>query len=136
MIEQGSRGWIKTVQILQNLLGPHSQNLAKAMDRTSQRHSLLTKNLANANVTGYKREDIDFAIEIEDREGSSRLEEVRSRLAGNHRSTKGSVRIDGSSVDLEKEVMAIAESELRYQMLTEMTSRYFSGLKSVIREGR
>ncbi len=32
--------------------------------------------------------------------------------------------------------MAIAESELRYQTLTEMTNRYFTGLKSVIREGK
>lgn len=50
--------------------------------------------------------------------------------------TKGSVRVDGSSVDLEKEVMSIAETQLRYEMLTEMTSRYFRGLKEVIREGR
>lgn len=46
------------------------------------------------------------------------------------------IRIDGSSVDLEKEVTAMAETELRYQALTDMTASYFSGLKNVIREGK
>jgi flagellar basal-body rod protein FlgB len=47
-----------------------------------------------------------------------------------------SLRLDGNNVDVEREVMSIAETEHRFNALTEMTSRYFSGLKSVIREGR
>ena len=39
-------------------------------------------------------------------------------------------------MDMEKEVMALAETELRYQMLTDMTASYFRGLKNVIKEGR
>ena len=50
--------------------------------------------------------------------------------------TEGSIRRDGNSVDLESEVVALAETDLHYRMLSEMTGRYFSGLKSVIREGR
>ena len=41
-----------------------------------------------------------------------------------------------NGVDLEKEVMSLAETELRYQALTDMTSGYFSGMKNVIREGK
>ena len=32
--------------------------------------------------------------------------------------------------------MSLAETELRYQALTDMTSGYFSGMKNVIREGK
>jgi len=32
--------------------------------------------------------------------------------------------------------MSIAETEMRYQALTDMTSNYFSNLKTVIREGK
>ena len=56
--------------------------------------------------------------------------------SGDVQESKGSVRVDGSSVDLEKEVMSVSETQLRYEMLTEMTSRYFRGIKNVIREGR
>ena len=32
--------------------------------------------------------------------------------------------------------MSIAETELRYQALSDMAAGYFAGLKNVIREGR
>ncbi len=125
------------MQILDNLFGPHTRNLERALNRTSQRHGVVTNNLANVNVPGYKRRDVDFAISLEQAENQSgsRIQALQSRLSGPNAGA-GSVRIDGNSVDLESEVMAIAESELRYQTLTEMTNRYFTGLKSVIREGK
>lgn len=125
------------MQILDNLFGPHTRNLERALNRTSQRHGVVTNNLANVNVPGYKRRDVDFAISLEQAENQSdsRIQALQARLSGPNAGA-GSVRIDGNSVDLESEVMAIAESELRYQTLTEMTNRYFTGLKSVIREGK
>ncbi len=117
------------MQILDNLFGPHAKNLERALDRTTQRHSLLTENLANVNTPGYKRKDVDFDIALEQ-------EMNRGRDASSPRVDPGSIRVDGSSVDLETEVASLAETELRYQMLTEMTARYFRGLENVIREGR
>ena len=159
------------MQIFKNLFGAHSANLEMAMDRTSQRAGLLTKNLSNVNTPGYKRMDTDFGITLAGHEQSfsERSAAIRAqskkfqsldvndirqnRLGVNRQLTRrglfdnpdgtgdvtrnpGSVRIDGNSVDLEKEVMSIAETQLRYELLTEMTSRYFSGIKSVIREGK
>ncbi|MCW5936213.1 MAG: hypothetical protein KIT11_02765 [Fimbriimonadaceae bacterium] len=118
---------------LNKLMGPHSLNLERALDRTAERHSLLTTNLANVNVPGYKRRDIDFGIELE---GAQGRRAGSLRRTGDPQSKSGSNRIDGNSVDMEKEVVAIGESEVRYETLIELTSRYFSGLKTVIREGR
>lgn len=117
---------------LDNLLGTHDQNLQRALDRTSERHGLLVGNLANADTPGYKRRDLDFNIVLQDQLDQS----GKLRSATSPEVSKGSVRVDGSSVDLEQEVMSIAQTELRFQTLTEMTARYFSGLKYVIREGR
>lgn len=117
------------MRILDNLFGPHTRNLEKALDRTTQRHTLLTENLANVNTPGYKRKDVDFNIALE-----QEMDRVRSDNAP--RVDQGSIRVDGSSVDLETEVASLAETELRYQMLTELTARYFRGLENVIREGR
>jgi flagellar basal-body rod protein FlgB len=126
------------VQILDKLFGPHSRNLERALDRTTLRHSVVSGNLANVNVPGYKRRDVEFGVALETAEGQrqERFQSLQNRLRGEVRTDHGSIRIDGNSVDLERETVAIAETELRYQMLTEMTSRYFSGLKNVIKEGR
>lgn len=115
--------------ILDNLFSGHLDNLSRALNRTAQRHGLLINNLANVNTPGYKRRDVDFAITLAQEEGRGMNRQPEERLSGG-------VRIDGNGVDLEQEVTALTETELRYQMLTEMTNRYFSGLKNVIREGR
>lgn len=125
--------------MLEKLFGPHAANMAAAMTRTTQRHTLLGDNLANVNTPGYKRRDVDFGVELQ--RAQQAREQRRSHLSGepilsDERIDNSDVRVDGSSVDLEKEVVALAETELRYQALTDMTGRYFSGLKNVIREGR
>ena len=117
--------------MLDQLFGSNPANFERAMSRASQRHELLSENLANVNTPGYKRKDMDFAIQLGDELGKS-----KSFLSNEATTDRGSVRVDGSSVDLEKEVVEMADTELRYQMLSEVTSRYFSGLKNVIREGR
>ncbi|MFM9872791.1 MAG: flagellar basal body rod protein FlgB [Fimbriimonadaceae bacterium] len=124
---------------MKNLFGPQSRNLEKAMGLTSQRAGLLSRNLANVDVPNYKREDIDVAITPEtnsDPSGGSNLHKMNEKFGRNKTAGGQSIRIDGNSVDLENEVMSIAEMEMRYQLLSEITSRYFQGLKSVIREGR
>jgi flagellar basal-body rod protein FlgB len=116
--------------MLDRLFGVHSINLEQGLDRTSRRFTLVTNNLANVNVPNYKRRDLDFSVQLAKSEA-----DIASRQAGES-VDMGEIRMDGSSVDLEQETMAVAETELRYQLLTEMTNRYFTGLKNVIKEGR
>lgn len=129
------------------------------MSRATQRQSLLSANLANVNTPGYKRRDIGFDIALEKAlDVSQAIPSATGTLSVRTAATvgatemskfdkmredralkngePGSLRLDGNNVDLEKEVMAIAETELRYQALSDMAARYFSGLKNVIREGR
>ncbi|GMV87227.1 MAG: hypothetical protein AMXMBFR81_01580 [Chthonomonas sp.] len=122
------------MKILDSFFGPHSQNLAKALDRTTMRHGLLTNNLANINTPGYKRRDVEFGIALEQEMNSGHR--GASSPDGEVKVTQGSMRLDGNSAVLEQEMMGIAETELRYQALTEMTSRYFRGLRDAIKEGR
>ncbi|MBX3119380.1 MAG: flagellar basal body rod protein FlgB [Fimbriimonadaceae bacterium] len=125
------------MRILDNLFGPHIDNLSDALHKASERHGLLAENLANVNTPGYKRKDMDFNIVLKGEQKKLLLadNDLHSRRFVNG-AENASVRVDGSSVDLEKEVMSIAETELRYQALTDFTNRYFSGLRNVIREGK
>jgi flagellar basal-body rod protein FlgB len=127
-----------TVAYLENIFGPTSARLGRAMNLASERQGLLMKNLANVNVPGYKREDMDFNLRLDEAMGAEADEFDQAFAKGRvrHSESQSSQREDKNSVDLEAEVMSIAETEHRFLALTEMTSRYYSGLKSVIREGR
>lgn len=118
---------------LDNLFGPQVNNLQHALSRTSQRHALLANNLANVNTPGYKRRDMDFSITLQEEMEKPGAAVMNGESGA---STGGTLRLDGNGVDLEKEVMSLAETELHYQALTDMTSSYFAGMKNVIREGK
>jgi flagellar basal-body rod protein FlgB len=131
------------VRVLNNLFSPHLTNLQSALGKATQRQSLLTNNLANVNTPGYKRQDVDFDIVLAQEMGganpalgSEGAAQFSAQQKEATRSNGTSMRVDGNNVDLEREVFALAETELRYQALTDMTASYFQGLKSAIREGR
>ena len=71
---------------LENLFGPKFDQLHQGLGLASQRQGLLMRNLANANVPGYKRQDMDFHVQLQDRLG----------LKGPH-PRGGEVRFDGSN---------------------------------------
>ena len=118
-----------TVRILENLFGPTVENYGKAMSRATLRSSLLTNNLANVNTPGYKRRDVSFDMA---------LEGEKNKFASLNRDSEiqtdtSSIRVDGNNVDMETEVMGLAETEQRYNALTEMSANYFNDLKTVIK---
>ena len=124
------------MEIFDNLFGAHLDRLQTALGRTTQRHGALTNNLANLNTPGFKRKDVDFTVALD--EANSKFPNLQQwkQERENCAQDQSSLRLDGNNVDLEREVFSIAETEMRYQMLTDMTASYFSGLKNVIKEGR
>lgn len=121
------------MKALETLFGNYALDLNKALDRATHRNSLLARNLANVNTVGYKRTDSKLDIKLtEDGSFAGMLDDQGEEDV----TDPGSLRLDGNNVDLERESFAIAETELRYQMLSDLTNKHFSGLKSVIREGR
>lgn len=129
-----------TVRILEGIFSPHVNNLQRALGRATERQALLTNNLANVNTPGYKRQDVDFNIVLESEltpKAPIGPEAAARRASESGRQTSdSSLRLDGNNVDLEQEVFSLAETELRYEALSEMAASYFQGLKSAIREGR
>lgn len=120
--------------ILEGLFGPQVNNLSRSLKQTSLRHTLVSENLANVNTPGYKRRDLDFGIALET--ADSKLKGNRLHGDSQIKVSGGAMRRDGNSVDLESEVAAMAETEFRYRLMTDLTNRYFSGLRNVIREGK
>lgn len=112
-------------------------NYQAAMSRATQRHALIADNLANVNTPGYKRKDLDFDIVLDAAKNPDkvRLQQMQDEQA-QRASDQTSLRQDGNNVDMEREVMSMSETELRYETLAQLTSTYFSELRSAIREGK
>lgn len=126
-----------TVPFIDNMFSGRLANLQSALGRTTQRHSLIADNLANVNTPGFKRKDVDFNIILDAQmnPGKVSMQQMRDQQI-QQASDQTSLRLDGNNVDMEREVMSMAETELRYETLTQLTTGYFSELKSAIHEGK
>ncbi len=124
--------------------------LSRVLDLRSARHEILAANIANADTPGYRGVDLVFEEEL--RKALLSAQEVR--LAKTHSKhlpeafPPGSVigRIeptgtilvgnDLNSVDLEQEMVRLAENSLLYEAAVQALSKRLRGLKEAIREGR
>jgi flagellar basal-body rod protein FlgB len=125
--------------MLERLLNTESfQAASGALDGLSARHSAISDNIANVNTPGYKRKDVPFEAALD-----RALHENACAPAGCAkpfkptvtRDTATSNRPDGNNVDIEREMVMMADNTLRYQTLTQYVAGFFSGLKAVINSG-
>lgn len=117
----------KTIGMLSDLVGARSQ-----------RHQVLASNVSNIDTPGYEPKDVDFQNLIESMQGKG----IRmTRTSGKHlpAATAGgslSVVRTGDKVDMDREMVSIAENHLMHNAAVEMLARKFRALQSVIREGK
>ncbi len=121
--------------MLDNLFSPQLGNMQRALDQTTKRQALIMTNMANVNVPGYKRKDIDFHVALQGHIAEQYKMDLEQKAAQDA-SDQTSIRVDGNNVDMEKEVMSVHETALHFEALTNITSTYFANLKNVIREGK
>jgi flagellar basal-body rod protein FlgB len=133
-----------TPEMLERLLGTQTFLTAQgALDGLSARHSALSDNIANVNTPGYKRKTVPFEQALE-RAVQSTVSPCTEAACGPMkpfsppvvREMHTSGRTDGNNVDVEREMVLLAENTLRYQTITQYVGGFFSGLKMVINSGR
>jgi len=126
--------------------------LQKSMDALALQHQVIANNVANIDTPQFKRSVVSFQDQLRaavDKTDSSplwRTNPMHFPLQKNvslrdfqpqvRTVTETIGRNDGNNVDMEMEQALLAENNLLYNSLTEVTSRYLSGLKHVITEGR
>lgn len=117
--------------------------LNKGLDGLWLRQQVTMENIANYSTPGYKSKFVDFENILRanlDSIGKNTKSEVNEKIDFSNiivqDNENQSLRLDGNNVDLEKENLQLAKTQLQYMYtLTEMNS-YFSKLKSVISEGK
>ena len=116
--------------------------LNKSLDGLWLRQQITMENIANYSTPGYKSKFVDFEsllksnLESVSENNSETNNQIKSSNIIIEENNDQSFRLDGNNVDLEKENLQLAKTQLQYMYtVTEMNS-YFSKLKSVISEGK
>ncbi len=122
--------------------------LKKALDSQSQRHLLIASNISNIDTPGYKAKDIDFKGALRAALGSSDGLALRTTHSGHIGPNKDDIRglqaepfnepdaakSNGNNVNIDKEMMKLAENQISYNATVQMMSKRHSTLMVAITE--
>lgn len=132
------------------LFGDTYAILEKSMNLRSQRHTVISANIANAETPNYKAVKVDFEDELKrvvpqkDQLNlkvtstrhvttSCRIEDVQAKPTIEKTEA---LRADENTVDLDKEFVALSKNKLMYDVSTEIISRKLKGLLTAIKESK
>lgn len=122
-----------------------------ALDGLTRRQEAIASNVANVDTVGYKRKSVSFERalrdELEAARGTKALSTTDPRHIANG-ATGGkdpngtenrdivASRNDDNRVSVDEEMALLADTQLRYQALTQSTSSRLGTLRNIIRGGR
>lgn len=136
-----------------NALFDNTVHLAeKALDLRSQRHDVLLSNIANADTPNYKAFDllVNEALARDASQGDD-IQMARTNPAdfGDDGADDGmpearmvelppqvSLRGDGNTVDMDREMAALAENQLQYKIAAQLLVQKFQRLNNMIQGGK
>ena len=123
--------------LLQNLYEQENYLVAKKLlDATHLRHESLANNLANVETPGFKRRDLPKTFSVELRRAVERKDfrRVKSLLPRSLEDRQAKpVRMDGNTVQLDEELLAMNRNALNYEYLTQMVSGSIKELNLAIK---
>lgn len=99
---------------------------------TADRQQLVASNMANIDTPGYHTKDVNFqtAMQRVMNDGNdAHLENATSEVVGLPE------RPDGNNVNIDRESMLLAQSQLQYQMGVQLIKAEFHRLLTAIKEG-
>lgn len=108
--------------------------LERALEASSIRQQVLNNNVANAKTPGFKRSRVDFEGELAQAlEAKQNPDAVRPTVV---RESDSLGRPDGNNVDVEAEMVKVAENQIWQAVLARQISDHFARLRMAIHDGR
>lgn len=111
---------------------------AEALAQKSARHSTITANVANLDTPGYRTMDVTFRKALEDA-GVRMLSTSPGHMAPPNQKgsmdlveISGNERRDGNNVNVDKEMVKLAQNQLEYRFLARMMARKFARYREAI----
>ncbi len=108
----------------------------KLLDASVMRQEAIATNIANAETPGFRRIDLapDFAVQLKARMAAGDFgktsNSIRPQLVED--ANARSVRPDGSTVEIERELMQMNRTAVEYDYLSEIVSNNIKRLKLAI----
>ena len=116
---------------MNDLSTPMMNLLEKFLDFTSQRHQLVTSNMANIDTPGYRTKDLDFRGELH-----RAVADGGTSFLPVARSVPGLLeRPDGNNVSLDREGLLLAEVQMQFGLGIQLLHHEFQNLLMAINEG-
>ena len=112
------------------------QMARKLLDAAVLRQEAISSNIANAETPGYHRLDIapDFAQQLKSRiaagDFAANADQIKPQLAEDL--TARSLRPDGNTVEIERELLAMNHNAVQHEYLTELISGNLKQLRMAI----
>jgi len=124
--------------------------LSRALDMMSERHKLLSSNIANQDTPDFKAKDINFIDELRAVQSSGGVQNITRtnpmHISGNAGFNSSGARItnrpesnsgyDNNSVNVELEMANMAQNSILYNASAQVISTKFRMIANAIREGR
>jgi flagellar basal-body rod protein FlgB len=106
-------------------------SLERFLEVTTDREQTIAANMANVDTPGYHTKDVNFkqALMQANDTQEAQFTPVVSEVSGLME------RPDGNNVNLDRESMLLAQSQLQYQMGTQLVKSQFHQLLSAINGG-
>lgn len=108
----------------------------KLLDVAALRHEAIATNVANVETPGFRRLDIapDFAVQLKAQLQAGNLAQSADRLRPQLAEdlTARSVRPDGNTVEMERELLAMNRNAVEYDYLSEVVSNNLKQLRLAI----
>jgi flagellar basal-body rod protein FlgB len=127
-------------------LGQELSVFSQAMNLRTQRHQVLASNIANADTPNYKSRDFGFESAMQNAmagrsSGSITMATTSSgHLPGSGGGLSAALQyrtetqsaVDGNTVDMDVERSQISENALQYQIVSQLISDKFKGMRTAL----
>jgi len=110
---------------------PVTGPIERYLDLAAKRQELIVSNMANIDTPSYRTRDIDFQAELQrastglDPDADPKVVEVQGLIE----------RPDGNNVDLDREGLLLAKTQLEFHLGTQLLKHRFQDLMDVIKQG-
>jgi flagellar basal-body rod protein FlgB len=102
----------------------HSQMLSRAMDAYSLRQKVTASNIANADTPGYTRHEVRFEDQLQAAQETNSGSSIQDATA--------SIEVTNENVVLEDEMIEMADTQIRVQLVTRSLRHHFDMLRNGI----
>lgn len=111
---------------------PILSQLEQFLSVTNKRETVISANMANIDTPGYQTQDIDFQQSL----SQAMVDSENVPVHVNLRKVRGLLeRPDGNNVDLDRESLLLSETQLQYQLGTQLLKNEFHQLLAAINSG-